>query len=159
MTLPLFTASSLRWVLISLVGVGLFAGGMWFDYQRDNNRGPETPAEDAGTSGLPSGSVKTLPASAAGGADSPPQDGSPFIHLEGLGSQAVVTGQSLTVRGSTTPDAILSAAGLPVPVSTDGRFETTLELEQGPNFIEFVASNLNGEQASRIVAVVSQPSP
>ncbi len=157
MTFAPFGSTSLRWVVLSLVGVGLFATGMWVDYRRDNGPGVTIwPGDDTATAARPAGSIKTLPATSSTAVRALPKDGSLFIQLDGLGAQNVITGQSVDVRGATSPDAILSVAGVPVLVAADGRFQTVFELEPGPNFIEVVASNPEGQQTSRLVAVVSR---
>jgi hypothetical protein len=80
-----------------------------------------------------------------------------FLEIEGLGEENIVRGDSVVARGQTTPDAILSINGVIVAVSPDGTFEVQLALEPGPNVLEVVASDLDGNEVSKVIAVVSLP--
>ncbi len=80
-----------------------------------------------------------------------------FLQIEGLGEENIVRGDSVVARGQTTPDAILSINGVIVSVSPDGTFEVQLALEPGPNVLEVVASDLDGNEVSKVIAVVSLP--
>jgi Glucodextranase, domain B len=80
-----------------------------------------------------------------------------FLEIEGLGDENIVRGDSVVARGQTTPDAILSINGVIVSVSSDGTFEVQLALEPGPNVLEVVASDLDGNEVSKVIAVVSLP--
>jgi len=70
---------------------------------------------------------------------------------------SVVSSSPVTVSGSTTPDAIVSVNGESVEVDIDGNFIAEVALEEGPNAIEVVASNLQGDQESVVLAVVYIP--
>ena len=78
-----------------------------------------------------------------------------FLELAGIENESVIEASVVTVSGTTTPDALLSINGEVIPVELDGTFSIELTLEPGPNFIEFVASNLRGQEASRVISVVS----
>ena len=71
-----------------------------------------------------------------------------FVEIEGLGAENVVYGDTIVVKGQTGPDAIVSINTVIVPVASDGTFEMALRLNEGPNEIVVVASNLDGETAT-----------
>ena len=60
------------------------------------------------------------------------------------------------VRGETTPDAVVSINGDAVEVDVLGQFAALVELIEGPNLIEVVASNLTEQRQVEIV-VISLP--
>lgn len=78
-----------------------------------------------------------------------------FLEIEGLSEESVVRGETVIARGQTSPEAILSINGVIIPVDETGRFEVLLQLEAGPNEIEVVASDLDGNQESRVFFIVS----
>ncbi len=80
-----------------------------------------------------------------------------FLEIEGLSEESVVRGDSVVARGRTSPDALVSINGVIVPVDVDGAFEAMLALDPGPNLIEVVASDLDGNETSQVLAVVSLP--
>ena len=57
------------------------------------------------------------------------------------------------VMGKTRVDAAVGVNGTPVEVSLDGSFHLDLELENGVNLIEVVATTLSGETAFQQAAV------
>lgn len=79
------------------------------------------------------------------------------LQIDGLSDESVVRGSSIVARGQTTPGAIVSINGVIVPVDETGYFEVPLMLNPGPNRIEVVASDLDGNQVSTVLAVVSLP--
>lgn len=80
-----------------------------------------------------------------------------FLEIEGLSEESVVRGDSVVARGRTSPDALVSINGVIVPVDAEGNFEVMLVLDPGPNLIEVVASDLDGNEMSQVLAVVSLP--
>lgn len=79
------------------------------------------------------------------------------LEIEGLSDESIVRGDSIVARGQTSPDAIVSINGVIVPVDDNGHFEVPMMLDPGPNVIEVVASDLDGNQVSTVLAVVSLP--
>lgn len=77
------------------------------------------------------------------------------LEIEGLSDESIVYGDSIVARGQTSPDAIVSVNGVIVPVSDTGSFEVAIKLDPGPNLIEVVASDLEGNQISTTITVVS----
>jgi hypothetical protein len=108
------------------------------------------------TPGSSSGDQQATGGPAQPGELNPDAVGQPvFIQFEGIENESVVEAASVLINGFTTPDALLSVNGEATPVELDGSFTADVALEAGPNFIEFVASNLQGQQTSRVLSIVS----
>ena len=69
-------------------------------------------------------------------------------------SQSVVNQRILRLSGRTGPDAIASINGVSVNVDLFGSFSTMVTLEPGPNLIDVVATNNDGQVLSTVVAVI-----
>ena len=69
-------------------------------------------------------------------------------------NETVVSAPTLTVSGRTGPNAIVSINGRSVPVDRFGYFTTTVLLEEGPNVIDVVATNDDGQTLSTVLAVI-----
>ena len=160
--------------IVALVGL-FFVAGVFFESKRSGGQLPSISRDvDAAAVGTSTpGTNDNSDSSAAAGATSTPSveptsipvlQGTPnpeavgqrvFLDLNGIENESVVEASEVTIFGSTTPDALLSVNGQSVPVELDGSFTIDLELEPGPNFVEFVSSNLRGEEANRVISVVS----
>ncbi|MBN4064496.1 hypothetical protein JYU04_02025 [Dehalococcoides mccartyi] len=79
------------------------------------------------------------------------------LDFEGLGDESIVRSDTVLLRGQTSADAIVSVNDVIVEVQGDGTFELTLVLEPGPNFVDVVASNLDGSVISSSLAIISIP--
>lgn len=79
------------------------------------------------------------------------------LDIFGIGDETKVRGTSIIVAGRTHADAVLSINGVIIPMDADGRFEVTVALNPGPNLIEVVASDLDGNQKSRVLVVIALP--
>lgn len=71
--------------------------------------------------------------------------------------QSIVNSSTITVIGTTSPDAVVSVNGQLATVSPSGSFQLTISLDEGPNDIEVVASDANGNELSSILSVIYQP--
>jgi hypothetical protein len=63
----------------------------------------------------------------------------------------------LTVRGQTTPGAVVSANDVVAIADAGGRFSLTVPLDPGPNVLEIIASKTTGEQVFAILTILYQP--
>jgi hypothetical protein len=63
----------------------------------------------------------------------------------------------LRVTGVTVPSAIVSVNDVVGVANGEGRFDLMVPLEVGPNVLEIIASQPNGQQAFVIVTVMYQP--
>ncbi|MBI4306012.1 MAG: hypothetical protein HY678_06800 [Chloroflexi bacterium] len=79
------------------------------------------------------------------------------LDIFGLGEETIVKGTAIVVAGRTRADAVLSINGVIIPLDADGRFEVTVALQPGPNLIEVVVSDLNGNEKSRLMLVTALP--
>ncbi len=76
---------------------------------------------------------------------------------EGIVDGATIYGETVVVRGITSVDAIVSVNDVILEVQPDGSFELTVLLDEGPNVIDVVASNLTGSSINYSLVVVSIP--
>ena len=72
-------------------------------------------------------------------------------------NESVVSEPNLTLSGRTDPNAIVSIDGRSVPVDRFGYFSTTMVLVEGPNIMDVVATNDDGETLSKVVALIYRP--
>ncbi len=68
-----------------------------------------------------------------------------------------VTQSSFELSGRTTVDALLSVNDHVLEVDEMGRFSLNMDLEEGPNVIEVIASNALGEQFDEVLLVIYEP--
>ena len=86
------------------------------------------------------------------------EDGSFFLEITSPeSSEVVVDTDSIIVAGKTTADAVVSVNDDFVEVDLEGAFEATVQLEDGVNMIEVVASLASGEQFDQVIAVIYSP--
>ncbi len=71
--------------------------------------------------------------------------------------QSIVNTPTITVIGTTSPGAVVSVNGQLASVSPNGSFQLAISLDEGPNDIEVVASDENGNELSAILSVIYQP--
>ena len=79
------------------------------------------------------------------------------LDFEGIGNESVVRSDRVLLHGVTSPDAIVSVNGVILEVQPDGTFELTLQLEPGPNIVDIVASDLEGNSVNSSLAIISIP--
>ena len=72
-------------------------------------------------------------------------------------SQSVVNSPTLPMSGRTGPNAVVSINGRSIPVDRFGYFSANILLEEGPNFVDVVATNDDGRTYSKVVAVIFRP--
>ncbi|HLF03687.1 MAG TPA: hypothetical protein VI855_00495 [Dehalococcoidia bacterium] len=80
-----------------------------------------------------------------------------FLEVTAPQNEAVVTVSPLPVQGQTTPDSVTTVNGLVVEVDAQGQFLAQVNLEEGPNFIEVLASDFDGHQEGQILTVIYIP--
>jgi len=71
--------------------------------------------------------------------------------------ESIVNAASITVAGQTIVGAVVSVNGNLVDVDASGKFQTTVQLDEGPNIIEVVASDVTGNELSAILRVIYEP--
>ena len=68
--------------------------------------------------------------------------------------ETTVYAADLVVKGQTEPDAVVSVNEVVVDVDAEGKFSTTVTLEEGPNPIEVMASDFEGNEGSVTLTVI-----
>jgi hypothetical protein len=63
----------------------------------------------------------------------------------------------VTVKGEAPPETVVSVNDDILVVGADGKFESDVALEEGPNVVEIVASDLDGNEVTFVVPVTYQP--
>ena len=79
------------------------------------------------------------------------------LDFDGIGNESVVRSDRVLLHGVTSADATVSVNGLILEVQSDGTFELTLPLEPGPNIVDIVASDLEGNSINSSLAIISIP--
>lgn len=69
-------------------------------------------------------------------------------------NESIVSVGNLPLSGRTGPNAIVSINGRSVPVDRFGYFSSAVQLEEGPNVIDVVATNDDGRTLSSVLAVI-----
>lgn len=80
-----------------------------------------------------------------------------FLEVIAPVSQTVVTTASIEVQGNTLPTAILSINGVLTSVTASGTFTSTVDLEEGVNIIQVVASDLRGNETGEVLTLIYLP--
>ena len=80
-----------------------------------------------------------------------------FLEVTSPEDESTVDTSSVNVAGETTPDAVLSINGESVEVDADGMFSAEVELVEGINFIEIVASAFDGNSAQAVRTLIYSP--
>lgn len=71
--------------------------------------------------------------------------------------ESIVYTPEVTVRGETTPDAVVTVNGTIADVDADGKFSVTVVLEEDQGWIiEVFASDFEGREASQFLSVIVQ---
>ena len=79
------------------------------------------------------------------------------LEFEGLDENRVIRSETALLRGITSVGAIVSVNGVILEVQYDGTFELTLILDEGPNIVDVVASDLDGSQVNSSLVIISIP--
>ena len=72
--------------------------------------------------------------------------------------ESIINADKVEVIGITTPGAVVSINGELAEVDEEGSFTMMVVLEEGPNIIEVIASDLEGNEESHILVVIYVPS-
>jgi hypothetical protein len=79
------------------------------------------------------------------------------LTIETPQDSATVQASPLRVTGVTAPNAIVSVNDVVGVANAEGRFDLQVPLQAGPNVLEIIASQANGQQVFKIVTVMYQP--
>ena len=70
---------------------------------------------------------------------------------------SIVSTGIIRLSGRTGPEAVISVNGVSSPIDLVGNFSTLVALEPGPNIIDVVATNSDGQVMSAVAAVIYRP--
>ena len=71
--------------------------------------------------------------------------------------QSIVLSSIIRLSGRTGPEAVVSVNGVSLRLDVLGIFSTRVTLEPGPNIIDVVATNNDGQIMSAVIAVIFRP--
>ena len=80
-----------------------------------------------------------------------------FLTVTQPADNSIINTDKVEVRGCTTPDAVVSINGELVDVNEEGNFTMMVVLEEGPNIIEVIASDLEGNEESCVLVIIYVP--
>lgn len=120
--------------------------------EASSNTVPEAAADDTTTADTPT--AETVVA-----VEPEPEPEIPDLYLEVTtpSNESIVKTAAVEVKGNTIPTAIVSVNGVLTSVNAEGEFTADTTLEVGPNFIEIVTSDLEGEEIGEVLTVVYLP--
>ena len=106
--------------------------------------------------GCQGGATPPPPAQPPAGPPSKPATGF-FLEVTEPQDETVVDSSPIRVSGSTSPDAEVSVNGTLIDVNEQGDFAAMVELEEGPNVIEVIATDYEENEESLILSVIYIP--
>jgi len=91
-------------------------------------------------------------------ADSDMPESGFFLTMTQSADESIINADKVEVIGITVPSAVVSVNGNLVEVDAEGNFTMMVVLEEGPNLIEVIASDSEGNQESRTLVIIYVPS-
>jgi len=80
-----------------------------------------------------------------------------FLTMTQPTDEGIINADKVEVIGITVPRAVVSVNGTLAEVDAEGNFSMMVVLEEGPNLIEVIGSDLEGNQESRTLATIYVP--
>ena len=80
-----------------------------------------------------------------------------FLTVTEPTDESIINTDKVEVIGITTPGAVVSINGELAEVDGEGNFTIMVVLEEGPNTIEVIASDLEGNEESHILVIIYVP--
>lgn len=80
-----------------------------------------------------------------------------YLEVNGPTDNSMVRDSSINVEGGTLTGSIVTINGKIVALDGRGRFSVPVQLEEGPNSIEIIASDARGNQRSRVISIIRLP--
>lgn len=80
-----------------------------------------------------------------------------FLEVLSPKDESIIITAEIEVVGNTLSTAIVSVNGILIPVKADGVFSAKVILEEGPNLIEVVSSDVSGNEVGEVLAVIYMP--
>ena len=97
------------------------------------------------------------PATVASGQSAPPVSGPLALRVISPQDGAIVSAPQIQVNGLATPGEVVTVNDNIIIVGSNGQFQTTVSLDQGPNLFEVIASNNAGAETSVELTITYQP--
>ncbi len=91
-------------------------------------------------------------------APTPPPKPEFFLTVTQPTDESIINADKVEVIGITTTGAVVSINGELAEVDEEGNFTMMVVLEEGPNIIEVIASDLEGNEESRTLVIIYVPS-
>lgn len=91
------------------------------------------------------------------GDPTPLVSGSLWLQILSPQDEAVVDSPQISIEGRAPAEAVVTINDVILIVDADQQFKTTLTLEEGPNLIEIIASDVQGNQISFAMVVIFEP--
>ena len=80
-----------------------------------------------------------------------------FLTVTQPADNSIIDADKVEVKGRTSPGAVVSVNGELAEVDEEGNFTMMVVLEEGPNIIEVIASDLEGNEESRTLVIIYAP--
>ena len=124
------------------------------------SKGGTTPAAPPTPGATPSATATAVAPVSTPAATATPAEPTPvpfFLNGTEPKDESVVSSSSVQVKGSTTTDAVVSVNGQAVDVDAAGNFTISVRLQEGPNSIDVIASNFQGDSESQVINLIFLP--
>ncbi len=117
-----------------------------------------TPTPAATATPTPTATASPTPTATATPTPTQEPTGEHFLAIEQPESvESIVATPSITVVGRTRVDAVVTVGDVFAEVDEIGRFQVPVQLEEGPNIIEVIASLESGEELVEVLVVIYSP--
>lgn len=80
-----------------------------------------------------------------------------FLLVSSPQDESVVDHSPFEVQGSTLVEAVVTINGQVIDVGPQGNFASSVDLEEGPNIIEVIASDFSGHEEALMLSVIYIP--
>ncbi len=115
------------------------------------------PAKTAAPTAKPTAQAVTATKATSNGSGIVLSDGSLTVRIDAPADGATLKDSPVEVKGQAPAGTVISINELVLVVKADGTFSAKVNLEQGPNLIEFLASDLSENQVFYALAVYFEP--
>ena len=119
-----------------------------------------TPTPQPAPTPIPTPAPKPAPTPAPSPAPTPPPSptpASPLLTIVEPVDESVVEVSTITIRGQTLADAVVSVNGELVDVDSNGNFSLRVTLDEGPNVFDIIATDEEGNEVTSELIVFYAP--